>query len=394
MTVNVNPFSTDYLRAGRIQFDPFVTPAPLPAGLTDDWNPGIEDVSVLNVQTNNAGSQLGGIVAPTTSKSGRWLLLLNHGDGNGSRGTSPLTIIHRSLTSAGINRFVCPDLTNVELPYTGGALLKYEFTGGGTGSWFLIATSDGGRLGLATVGDLWFSALYPGVLTGVNNDFEPAGWTTSSLVQMLVNAGGATITGLKYFGGSVANDPFANAVYQAGIVRWIVNRSGTESILITNEDPASQVQNRILSPIGDFKIPPDSSCLFIYDFLQGRWRAHTNVGGFSKISTVNQSLDTLGNGANNDWDPTDWNNTTHRKVVPGAGSTITGMLAQETGAIRTLVAFGTFTILHQNAGSAAHNQIFLPTAYQAGGLTLNVGDSVTFRYDATFTNWMTIGLAH
>lgn len=376
---------------GQLQLTPFVLGV-LPAGTTEDWDPGAgwETTSNVHVQTDSAGSTLGGLLAPSTAstKEGRIVVLLNHGDGNASRGASPLILKHRSSGSILANRFCMPDLTDLELPYTGGALLAYDGQ-----QWFCIATSNGGRSLRETIGDLWFKASFPAALsTGNNNDYEPTGWADYTLWQVTANTG-AIITGLKYFGQSLQNEPYMNGNYQSGIVRIISNRNGAGTpIRVLSESTASSVANRISSASGDFEIPGGQTCIFVYDFSSARWRVATGLGSFSKLSLPNQTLATLGAGNNNNWNPTGFSSCGHWRVLVGAASVLTGMVAQETGAIRTLAAFGSFTIKSQDANSTAANQFYLPAAYQAGGLALAAGDTATFRYDGETAAWMCIGL--
>jgi len=380
------------LQLNQLQMEPHITPTALSAGRTEDWNPtGLQTAGRIQVTTNTAGSELGGIVAPTdsTSKEGRVLFLLNGGDGTAVRGSGPLKIIHNSSGTALGNHIVTPDCTDLEVPTFGGCVLVYTVD-----HWFAFAVGLSGRQNRATIGDIWLPPGTPSALSsGNNNNYSPTGWTDKSL-WLISGPAGAVITGLNYFGTEVANDPYRNSLYHAGMVRILVNTNapGT-AIRVTTEDANSSVNNRISSPHGDFEIPGRQACIFVYDYAATRWRAIVGNGSFSKLSLTSQSLVTLSAGNNNDFNPAGWAAVGHWRLQGGGGAAVlTGMLAQERGAVRTLAAFDPLTIKNLDANSSAGNRFYLPAAYQASGLPLLAGDCATFRYDDETAVWMCIGL--
>jgi hypothetical protein len=378
-------------RIEQLQIDPETSPPALPANpaVTDDWNPtGLQTTTMIHVVTATAGSTLGGIVAPTLqpTSEGRILVLENHGDGSGSYGTSALTLLERAASSGVFNRFVLPNLEDLVLPYTGSVILNYD---NGAPGWIALGVAIGGRLQKATVTQyLLADPLTPALLpAGNTNNFNPG-------LSTYVRLDGANIATLT---GYVPTFSLNAAGQNVAPILIIENVGG--SITISDEDANSLAGNRFALPFGSFQLLAGELAMFVYDtqgggtLTQSRWRLLGSPPP-TKWTMATEITPNVAAGDNPDWNPAGFGSTSTVRMVPLGVSTISGMLAQEDGAIRTLIAFGgPITLLHQSALSLAANRFFLPTNKQAGGIVMNAGDSVVARYDALFRGWFIIAEA-
>lgn len=112
-------------------------------------------------------------------------------------------------------------------------------------------------------GQLFLSSIIsPTQLTGNQNDYAPASFSTCFAIRQDVDATGRTITGLA--GGAV------------GRVVCILNIATgvTNIITLTNEDAASTAANRFALPnSASILIRPNGSLMLWYDTTSSRWRA-------------------------------------------------------------------------------------------------------------------------
>ena len=140
-------------------------------------------------------------------------------------------------------------------------------------------------------------------------------------------------------------------------------------------------------------MPPNGVVTLLYDLSgggvlnQARWRV-LSVTGQSKASWPYAITDTSLGAAVNNYCPSGFTSITQLRLASAAATALSGMCAQEDGAIRVITAYGAgLTILHQSGLSSTANQFYLPSG---ANIAMNVGGSETFRYDATFQAWFDI----
>lgn len=362
-------------------------PAALPTGPTENWAPtsGARDsnnTTLIRVVTQTFGSILGGLVGGTV---GDIVILENHGDGSGARANGQLQLLNRSAGSAVGNQFVLPDLADLIIPYTGSITLYYDSAVVG---WIPIALSVNGFFQSATIGQLDLNTLEPAPLAvGNNNDWNAPGsvdpyigssLATHSAVRVTEAGAGAVLTGLA------ANLPAGASAYLNGMVKLLEN-SGAASFEVSDENVASAALNRFALPAGSFLSPPGQVLLMIYDFTSARWRVVSVPGVSSKQTLISSITDFALPAAVNDYNPAGFATTQRLRLAPAAATNLSGMVAQEDGAQRTITAYGPgLTILHQSALSIAPNRFFLPGA---ANLVMAAGQSQQFNYDAVFGAW-------
>jgi hypothetical protein len=95
----------------------------------------------------------------------------------------------------------------------------------------------------------------------------------------------------------------------------------------------------------------------------------------------------LAAGSTNDWNPTGIGQAQVINVTPdAAGSTLTGLVAQAGSRVIVLInqGTGTLTLTHNDAGSAAANRFFLPSAVSLG---IVQNSAVMLWYDAAAGHW-------
>lgn len=389
------------------QNDSFGCLAPaLPAQptVTDHWNPWTAGScstsprsTIVRVQTNTAGSILGSLAAGNNYDI---VTLENHGDSSGSYSTSDLKIlIKESSDPTNPDNIYQPNLANIVVPYTGAITLYYDSNVG----WIPLSISVGGRI-LTLVSSDWHPTwpLTPSALaSGNSNNYDVTsggqfggGQSEAMWLRLNGNSTTSTITGLVPHLNSGAGNS------EEGIVRFVQNIGA--ALVVSNEDVNSSAGNRIDMPNGSNVIPANGIMALLYDQQGGgtvnaaRWRQLTGVSQFSKLTlTPAITPATLTNGDNPDYNPAGFGYTAALRLIPGGAlTTISGMAAQEDGAIRVLTSFGSVVkLLHQSALSATANRFFLPPLEQSAGYSLGAGASVTVRYDATYGGWFAVGAA-
>lgn len=368
----------------------------LPAAptVTDSWDPwsGGTRTSLVRVVTNQQGSILGSLKGGNV---GDIVVLENHGDGSGNYGAGDLRVLFRCASCGGppvADHIYLPDLKDIVIPYTGALVLYYDAVNVG---WIPIGMSVGGQFQGLDVSEIKIShPLTPAVLpAGNTNNYDPTGgqWgkgqSEASWLRLNGDASGSTLTGLTPY---AQTGPSGNAGAFQGPLRIIENIGGP--IILSSEDANSSAANRFSFPNGPIEIPPNGIIVLIYDLQgggvlnQARWRALTTVGMFSKLTLYKAVTDTALAATVNDYNPTGFSYTTRLRLAPSGGSTnLTGMQAQEDGAIRTITAYGPgLTLVHQSASSLLANRFFLPGS---ANIALETGGSVTLVYDATFGAW-------
>lgn len=397
-------FTTDNLVVNdttNFAFGTLATALPAQPTVTDDWNPwgAGPRTTLVRVQTDASGSILGSLLGGNT---GDIVVLENHGDGSGSYGSGFLKILLKKTSDPGTvaNHIYAPNLTDMVIPYTGSVVLYYDQS---TIGWIPIAQSLGGSFENLTFSEMsvQYPIIYGALAAGTTNNldvttggFFDGGLKTSSWLKVVADSSGSTLTGIVPH--NAAAGP-SGLLAQAPVI-VLQNEGGP--LTLASDNAGSSAGNRFSFPQGDITIQAGQTIVLYYDQLGGgsitaaKWRLMTDtVGAAAKFTLQGETTPTLANGDNPDWNPAGFTATGYLRVVPGAASTVSGMIAQEDGAIRTLAAFGSFTLLHQSGLSAAGNQFYLPTAYQAGGLALALGNSVTVRYDGILQKWWVIGIA-
>jgi len=108
---------------GGINPQAFITPAPLPGGLTSDWNPpGLAAASILRVNSANTAFSLDGIQAPATGA--KFLLLIN-----ANTAEADMTLISAAHSvSAAANQLLIQHSppAGLAIGYQGGVWLYYD----------------------------------------------------------------------------------------------------------------------------------------------------------------------------------------------------------------------------------------------------------------------------
>lgn len=376
----------------NVTFGKLASALPASPTVTDDWDPwaGGLRTQLVRVQTNQVGSILGSLLGGTV---GDVVVLENHGDGTGAYGAGDLKILIKKSSDPGTvaNHIYLPNLTDIVVPYTGAIVLYYDATDVG---WIPIGMSVGGSFERLAIDEVSISnPLTPSALgAGNTNNYDPTGGQfdcgqkCASWLRLNGDASGSVLTGLVAYGQAGPSN-----VSSQGPVKIIQNIGGP--ITLSSEDTNSDAANRFNLPFGSFVIPPNGVVMLLYDLQgggsvnQARWRV---IGGganqFSK-QTFYQAITDVTLGATvNDYNPTGFNRISRLRLAPsGGGTDLTGLVAQEDGAIRTITAYGAgLKLKHQNGGSSAANQFYLPGA---ADITLNVGGSVTLVYDGTFGAW-------
>jgi len=360
-----------------LAFTPSITPAALPAGGTNNYNPaGLATTSRIRQATFNGGngSTLSGLVAQS---DGQVRIIENLGLGI-------LVLNNEDTNSAAANRFTLPGGFSETVPVGGAIMLIYDST---SSRWRAIAEVKGGNgiYSSMTIQQLAFTpALTPPALAaGSTNDYNPTSLALFTRLRQAVNAAGSTLTGLQQ--------------QPDGSIRVIENLSGG-SLTFTNEDAGSAAVNRFTLPGGvSLVLPTGGTLMLIYDVTSARWRAVAQATGgastFTNLTTQSLALTpaispaALAAGSTNDYNPAGLSTTSRiRQATNAAGSTLTGLVAQTDGQIRIIenLSGGTLTLANENAGSAAANRFTCPGSVD---LAVPVGGTIVLIYDLTGARW-------
>ncbi len=374
-----------------------VGPLTLPAAPTvvENWNPWGTGprTTLVRIITAQKGSILGSLVG---GKVGDIVILENHGDGSGSYGAGDLKVLFKRTNDTSVpvqNHIYQPNLTDTIIPYTGAMILYYDAANVG---WIPIATSTGDKFERLTFNEVSVShPLTPAPLPPGNTaNYDPpggqfnGGQRTSSWLRLNGDISGtSTLSGIvPYY------QPGPQDIASQGPVKIIENIGGPITLL--SEDPSSTSINRFAFPNGSIVIPPNGMQMVVYDLLgggsvnAGRWRPLASPGIFSKISLY-QAVTDLALGAQNDnYCPAGIESRTRMRLQPsGPIAVITGLCAQEDGAVRTITAFGTPITLKHQTTSISENRFYLPGKVDA---TISAGGTATLVYDGRFRAWFMI----
>lgn len=372
------PFLAGKLTAQSLALTPAVTPAALAIGTTNDYNPaGLSTTSRIRQATNAGNSALSGLVAQT---DGTIRVIENLGSGT-------LTFLNENAGSAAANRFTLPAGADLGLPSGGTLTIYYDL---GTTRWHAVAqTTSGGTVTFSSVTTQAFAltpAITPAALGSVTvPDYNPAGLATTTRIRQ-AGALATTISGL------VAQSDGAIRVFE---------NIGTDDLFFAHENGGSTAANRFSLPGSTGQqIAPNGTIWFVYDATLSRWVAFAianflpQVTAFQEISfTPAQTPAALAAGATNNYNPANLATTTvFRQAVNAAGSTLTGIVAQNDGDIRVLENLGPANLIltHEDAGSTAANRFTLPGD---GQVTLAPDCTIQLIYDIATARWRVLGEA-
>ena len=185
-----------------------------------------------------------------------------------------------------------------------------------TGDWLLGSTSSGvlqridaGRFGIGTI-------ISPSQITSNQNNYNPTGFDGADIVRFSTNA-------LRLITGFVApTHSRAKLLYNIG----------SESIVITAQDPSSSAVNRI-DARRDIVVAPNTSIVVWYDSVSSRWRLvgqdEDRLSFNKQIETVFSPVDTVNVGNSNQYDTSSGSGGT--TLVLAASSTIPASQRVSTG---------------------------------------------------------------
>lgn len=383
--VRPSNWNADHVFQGLVEFPNQslgfgVEPAALPVGVTDNWTfAGLADQTLIRVVTPSLASGQAILAGLEAQPVGTVRILMNHGDGSGQRASSDLLLRNRAASSLVANRIRVPDAdsdVDLRIPYTGAAVLYYDAAAVG---WIVIGLATGGRFERVTAGDLQLSQLSPAALAvGNNNDYAPSGKVQNAWWRLTPNAG-AILTGID------ATSLFLPSTgVNYGSIR-ILENAGATHFVITDEDAASSAGSRFSLPNGAVMVPPKATVIIGYDYTAARWRILAGESTFGKLTLYTRGDQLALGAAVNDWNPAGFSYTGRWRIASAAATSISGMVAQEDGAVRFLTAYdANCTLLHQSGLSAAANRFFLPGA---ANYNMPVGRVVMCVYDAAFGGW-------
>lgn len=249
-------------------------------GTLDDYAPtGIGTAATLDITTSGT-TTLDGISAGQVA--GRLLTLRSN-----ASGTSNITIVNAAAGSSAANRFLLPGASNLTLTVGNAYLFQYDGS-----NWRLIASGntrfptivDDGALsvtGTSTLATTLITSnltvsgvISPTALSGSSNDYNPATFSTTSLIRQDVSSA-STLTGLI----AAAN----------GRIITIVNiaTAAANSLTLNNEDAASTAANRFTLPNGvAWRIAAGGAVTLRYDGTSSRWRPVSSVNAAPTITTL------------------------------------------------------------------------------------------------------------
>ena len=135
--------------------------------------------------------------------------------------------------------------------------LTFPSTTGTTGQF--LSTNGSGVLSWSNPGDN-ASVISPTQLTSDQNNYDPTGFSTASIVRLDGDNGMRVITGLAA--------PTSGTSYR----QVTFTNVGSFTILFTSEDSDSTAANRIVIEEKVFALYPRTSATFYYDNVSDRWR--------------------------------------------------------------------------------------------------------------------------
>lgn len=192
-------------------------------------------------------------------------------DGSKTLAINNTNIIAQSSTGFGIRNTAGSGTTFLASPAgTFSNTLTFPSTTGTTGQF--LSTNGSGVLSWSNPGDN-ASVISPTQLTSDQNNYDPAGFSTATIVRISGDNGMRIITGLAAptSGTSFRQVTFINI--------------GSSTILFTSQDTDSTNVNRFDIDQKLFALYPDESVTFIYDNTDDRWKILSNS---TKVSNVRE----------------------------------------------------------------------------------------------------------
>jgi hypothetical protein len=376
-----------------------ITPAALPAGSTDDYQPvdaitgeGHSHIDIIRQASNAAGSTITGLVV---TRPGDYVIIDNLGP------AGAITIAHDSSSSVGANRFTCPDGADFEIAVGAAAWFVYDAA---TARWRTASVTGapgGGGGGATDIFNLGFGVA-PAALAATpteTTDWDPwSAGTRYTLVRVTTATAGSILKSLD--GGTqgdvviLENHGDGSGGYGAGILKIRHNKTGTVGITPGN--------NIYCPNLTDLIVPYTGSAILYYDSPSIGWIMLGLATGnrherlvFHEASIADPlTPSVLAAGETHDYDPagglfgagqraSSW----LRLQANASGSILTGLVPYyesvgSQGPIKLITCLGNpLTLAHEQGptgSSAAGNRFAFP-----GGkdLLLLAGQSVLLVYD-------------
>jgi len=261
-----------------------------------------------------------------------------------------------------------------------------------------VASSYKVQAGLDVAGAFAQSGVIsPAQITANQNDYDPAGLSTASILLLTSDASGRTITGIA--GGS------------DGRVLILINANstgGTVYIALSPEDTGSTTAaNRIAGAYGtvDLFLYPGQALTLVYDSSISRWRPVPNSGAqqhtlapLSTGSTFQAGAALLFYGdisptqltSNTDnWNPTNLGFASTIRIDASTAIDLTGIAGGSDGRVLFLMNISSSTItLKHDVTSTTTNRFFCPSS---ADFALLANAMVVLMYDSTSQRWRVIG---
>lgn len=180
-----------------------------------------------------------------------------------------------------------------------------ENTAPTAGDW-LVSENSGGSLGKIDVSRFPIGGIIsPSQITSDQNDYNPTGFSAADIVRISTNA-------LRLITGFVA--PSNSKSKQLCNI-------GTESIVITAQDPSSSAANR-LEARRDIVIAPNASIIIWYDSVSSRWRLQgqdeDRLSFNKQIETVFRPVDAINIGNSNEYNTNSGSGGTTLVLAPSS----------------------------------------------------------------------------
>ena len=231
-------FSDSVALSSVLLLDTANSPAALPSGSTNDYNPGsgLGSRNMFRLTPDAAGSTVTGFVAQAQG----YVFFANNIQ-TGATGT--LTLAHQNAGSSATNRIICPGETNLVIPAGGGVFLRYDNTTqrwrvisiatndvGGTVTTVSVVTANGVSGSVATPTTtpaitLTLGAITPSSVaaTGTVTGSNLSGTNTGD--QTITLTGDVTGTGTGSFAATIANDAVTYAKIQNVTTNRLLGRA-------------------------------------------------------------------------------------------------------------------------------------------------------------------------
>lgn len=400
----------------ELRFAPAITPPALGAGSTNNYTPtGWLTTSRVRQATNVAGSTVTGLGAAV---DGDVRLFENLGPGL-------LTLANESGSSLAANRIIGPGGVDLVLAVGGAAFMIYD----GTSARWRVDSASGDLTASASFRELTLTPAIspPALAAGVTNDYNPTGFSSTTMMRITPDATTSTLNGM--------------VAQSDGDIR-IIENIGTGQLVLANEAVASVAANRFATP-GAFNVTLDAGGVAqcIYDATTARWRVIATDGlynqqlgtnGFLNFGAGSQrggmfytnSTQTMGfynpttrlqfntavmtgglgqvwtaaiappqlTGTTNDYAPTGFSGTwSIRQDVGTGGAVLTGIAGGVSGREILLINIATnpqFTLVltNQDTRSVAANRFALPNS---APYVIPAGGAVHLRYDGS-ARWVIV----